>query len=151
MATATATKKVKLKAGHSMTTPVNPTDSRRHSWPNSNECIHAWAGNRHHEGRSGNIIFRNGVVYSYGNHFPMARHVTTYCGIQTVLVTTRRFSVTTSSHIHATKMACPTDRYYEVPNVLADSPSEHKANVKAMIEEAGRLADKSKRARNNKG
>lgn len=66
------------------------------------EVAHIWA-NQHTNGvdraeGNGNIYFRGDTIYSYGSHFPIARHVT-HKGNRAVLMTTRTNSVTTGKHI----------------------------------------------------
>jgi hypothetical protein len=47
--------------------------------------------------RCSNVFFKNGVLYSYGTHFVLARYVQTKKGL-IVLVNTDSYSVTTSKH-----------------------------------------------------
>lgn len=50
----------------------------------------------YHDGPS--FFFRGDTIYSYGQHFPIARHVTGTRGRAAVLFTTRDYSKTTSKH-----------------------------------------------------
>lgn len=58
--------------------------------------VHAWAGRHSHDGQNpGESIFFSGLtIYSYGYHFPMARHVS----FNDVLLTHATYSTTTSRH-----------------------------------------------------
>ena len=58
--------------------------------------------------QSGNNFYFDGdTIYSYGSHFPIARHVETKRG-RAVLFTTRDYSVTTSGHKWTVLAALPT-------------------------------------------
>jgi hypothetical protein len=52
-------------------------------------------------GRAGNVFFENGVLYSYGHHFPLAQ--ITPRG--NVILNTRKYSVSTSRHQSLTRRA----------------------------------------------
>lgn len=58
--------------------------------------VHAWAGRHSDDGQnSGQSVFFNGLtIYSYGYHFPMARHIS----FKDVLLTYATYSPTTSNH-----------------------------------------------------
>ena len=72
----------------------------------SYEVPHLWANQTQEHARGGNIFFRGPVIFSYGEHFPMARFVTRN-GKRAVLFNEARYSVTTSSHQSATWSAIP--------------------------------------------
>ena len=59
---------------------------------NHDEVCHVWAQQTQSEGRAGNIFFRDKSIYSYGEHFEMARFVDE----ETVFITTRGYSVSTA-------------------------------------------------------
>lgn len=61
-----------------------------------NELAHIWASQSQYEGRAGNIFFEDGVIYSYGYHFPVARFAPEYGNI--VLFTSRGYSSSTGKH-----------------------------------------------------
>ena len=63
---------------------------------NNAMLAHVWANRSQEYARTanGNFYFRSDTIYSYGNHFPIARHVD---GV--VLFTTRDYSVTTSAQV----------------------------------------------------
>jgi hypothetical protein len=90
------------------------------------EIPHLWAHKVQPSARNvqGNLYFENETIYSYGSHFPIARHVTNKAGRAAVLFSTGRYSVTTSSHISAVSSAIPSDvLVLHVPKVLAGSGS----------------------------
>jgi hypothetical protein len=61
-----------------------------------NEVAHIWASQSQYEGRAGNIFFEDGVIYSYGYHFPVARFAPEYGNI--VLFTNKGYSSSTGKH-----------------------------------------------------
>jgi hypothetical protein len=84
------------------------------------EIPHLWAHRTQDEARNrqGNLYFNGDTIYSYGSHFPIARHVTNDAGEGAVLFTTATYSVTTSSHCSAVRSAIPSGiRVFHVPNV----------------------------------
>lgn len=94
------------------------------------QCAHVWAQNTqdHGRGSKGTIFFSDGVIYSYGTHFPIARH---FGGV--VLFTSQGYSISTSKHKSYVLRACSHLRVYEVNNVLANSIFEHKDNAAEMV------------------
>lgn len=102
------------------------------------EVCHQWAANQYPEGRAGNIRFYNGAIYSYGNHFPMARHVELADGSHVVFFTTKTYSVSTARHLSYTRDAIPGRlEVFHVTDVMADTRAEHEAN---MADFRGRIA-----------
>lgn len=65
------------------------------------QVAHLWANKAQESARNNNgqFYFDGDTIYSYGAHFPIARHVTLRDGSAAVLFTTRGYSVTTSKHI----------------------------------------------------
>lgn len=72
------------------------------------QVAHLWANKIQDEatnsGRS--FFFRGNTIYSYGHHFPIAKHVQGINGNDFVLFTERGYSNTTSKHIAITRSAC---------------------------------------------
>ncbi len=67
---------------------------------------HLWANQLQDEARnSGNFYFDGKTIYSYGRHFPIARHVVNKDGKEAVLFTERTYSPTTSGHISVVRQA----------------------------------------------
>lgn len=67
---------------------------------------HLWANQLQSEARnSGNFFFRDDTIYSYGHHFPIAKHIKNADGVKAVLFTERSYSVTTSKHISVVRQA----------------------------------------------
>ena len=67
----------------------------------------AWATKSQSEARnaSGNFYFDGDTIYSYGSHFPIARHVTNDLGEGAILITTKGYSVTTARQIGRVRLA----------------------------------------------
>lgn len=65
-------------------------------YKNTAEAVHAWAGRHSDDGRNPNssVYFVGLTIFSYGSHFPMARHVS----FSDVLLTYDTYSNTTSKH-----------------------------------------------------
>ena len=42
---------------------------------NHSEVAHFWANQVQGQGKSSNMFFEDGIIYSYGYHFPIARHI----------------------------------------------------------------------------
>lgn len=81
-----------------------------------NEVAHIWASQSQYEGRAGNIFFEDGVIYSYGYHFPVARFAPEYGNI--VLFTNRGYSSSTGKHKSLIRGAIPST--YQV--IYCDDP-----------------------------
>lgn len=93
---------------------------------NSSMVAHLWANQSQSSARNaGNTFyFNDSTIYSYGSHFPIARHVD---GV--ILFTTKDYSVTTAGHKSDVRRAIRgNNQVFFVPNVLADSKSEHMEN-----------------------
>lgn len=116
------------------------------------ELPHIWAHKSQDEGRTsnGNMFFRNGTIYSYGEHFPIAKHYTTKAGDEFILFTTRDYSVTTSGHKSRVRQAIPrSTTVLHVPCVLGcwNSEPDHAANLKALASNVEFHSAKAARAR----
>lgn len=83
----------------------------------SNSMVaHVWAQQNQGEGRNGNhsFYFSGKTIYSYGEHFPIARFIDS----NTVLMTTMSYSSSTSRHVSDTRQAIPSHcKIIEVPNI----------------------------------
>jgi hypothetical protein len=134
------------------------TKRQKHVFP-TYEIPHLWAHKTQDSARNsaGNMFFDGDTIYSYGHHFPMARHVETKRG-KAILVNSTRYSVTTSSHQSAVRGAIPPGiLVFEVPEVnCADNwqsnmrhdfnVAHYHAAIKSSIESAARArCDYSKR------
>lgn len=114
---------------------------------NHNAVAHAWA-NKTGKARKGfNMWHDDETIYSYGRHFPIAKHVKTPGGADVVLFTTATYGVSTAKHKTLTWRACHHLKVFDVPYVRANSTVEHQANYEAFIAGARESVDKAKRAR----
>jgi hypothetical protein len=97
----------------------------------NNEAAHIWASQSQNSGRAGNVFFENGVIYSYGRHFPVARFASEYAPSEhgyIVLFTNRGYSNSTGKHKSLIRRAIP--NLYNV--VYCDDPTrgvEHNLGV----------------------
>lgn len=108
------------------------------------EVAHYWAHRVQARGRAGNLYYEDSTIYSYGGHFPIARHTE----LGAVLFTTRSYSPSTGQHCSIVLRAIPSG--YEVihcENVQANSRPEHIQNLHVMQELISEYNGKLARAR----
>ena len=76
---------------------------------NADNVAHTWANQQQDEARTPNnsFYFYNNTIYSYGSHFPIAKHAINNKGETAILFTTRSYSMTTAKHIATAKRAIP--------------------------------------------
>ena len=109
------------------------------------EIPHLWAHRTQDEARNpqGNLYFSGDTIYSYGSHFPVARHVVSEEGERAVLFTTATYSVTTSSYCSAVRSAIPSGiPVFHVPNICH---GRYSGSDLAANDHGGNLADYSER------
>lgn len=72
------------------------------------KVAHLWANKEQDEAmnQSRSFYFWKETIYSYGRHFPIAKHVHNQTGNDYILFTERGYSNTTAKHISITYMAC---------------------------------------------
>jgi hypothetical protein len=75
----------------------------------NDEVPHLWMHQSQEQARNSNgtLYFNGAIIYSYGEHFPIAAHVQNANGERAILVTTDRYSVTTGVHISRVRQAIP--------------------------------------------
>jgi hypothetical protein len=115
----------------------------------SAEVAHLWTHKAQSDARNskGSLYFRGETIFSYGEHFPIARHVENKGGKSAVLFTTQHYSVTTSSHCSTVWNACHHLTLFRVPDMMADSKTAHAANLADYAARIGESLLKSARAR----
>jgi hypothetical protein len=135
----------------------------------SSLVAHLWANQSQDEARNGkgSFYFDGTTIYSYGRHFPIAKHVQNRKGVKAVLFTSIHSTVTTEKHKTCARSAIARDvPVFYVPDVDAknytkaewpgDNPNHiqmtkasHKQNLDAY--QSGILENirKAKRARVN--
>ena len=136
---------------------VHPVDMVAHLWANQTQDS---ARNPCH-----NFYFHGDTIYSYGSHFPIARHVTRK-GNSAVLLTTRTYSATTAGHISMVAGACRHLTVFHVADVTGSDfrkqfaeyraaymalvgkyansrqrKPEYLAELRGLVEEANRYAE----------
>jgi hypothetical protein len=62
------------------------------------QLAHIWANNPEYKRTASRMFCENGIIYSHGYHFPIAKHVTNKQGQPAILFTLRDYSVSTSQH-----------------------------------------------------
>jgi hypothetical protein len=67
----------------------------------NSEIAHIWANQLEYNGQEANLFRRGNTIYSYGYHFPIAKHI----DHKTVLMTTRGYSNSTAKHISLVRQA----------------------------------------------
>jgi hypothetical protein len=84
------------------------------------ELCHKWANQEQESGRNanGSIYFNGSTIYSYGSHFPIAKHIVNEQGQRAVLFTERTYSRTTDKHKSQVWMSCKNDNiiFCSLPN-----------------------------------
>jgi len=94
----------------------------------TNEIPHLSAHKTQSNARNarGNFYFDGDTIYSYGEHFAIARHVTNKSGKKNaVLITTRKYSNTTDEQVHAVRCAIPEGiPVFHVSHPEYDNPAE---------------------------
>jgi hypothetical protein len=140
-------------------TSVNQSERKRVKHVvSSGEVPHLWYHKTQDSARTsnGNLYFEGDTIYSYGSHFPIARHVSS--GKQdAVLFTTRTYSVTTSGHCSAVRSAIPSDAViFHVPELSYigqdyknSEANEHKTNIADYLKRIETAIVTSARARSS--
>lgn len=116
---------------------VAKTPMVAHLWAHKSQD---WARNQ-----CGNFYFQGDTIYSYGSHFPLARHVIRN-GENAVLLTTRKRSVTTSGHVGEVTDACRHLTVFHVSGIF-DNNQKNLSNYKERYKE---IVRKYSRARQRK-
>jgi hypothetical protein len=106
---------------------------------NTAEVIHYWANQVQSMGECGNVRFRDSMIFSYGSHFCMARHMPD----GSVAITTRTYSITTSSHVSAVCSAVNHKRRIYV----RDPSASARENLDWAREKISRLLEQAQKPR----
>ena len=113
----------------------------RKVYPTS-EIAHLWAHQSKPEARNphGNFYFEGDTIYSYGRHFPIARHIE-HNGKKAILFVDHGWSVTTAKHIGEVRGSIPRNvPVFEVGDVRGDVKRAYDAKLKDVKERAEKLA-----------
>lgn len=115
------------------------------------QVAHNWAHRTGRAHRGFNMYHDDETVWSYGSHFPIARHVTDRNGKACVLLTTRNYSISTTSHKSKVLRAIPEGvPIHYVNDVTAKGKLSQRNNYHALVKEREKLLSKASRARNLK-
>jgi len=85
---------------------------------------------------TGTFFFEGDTIYSYGNHFPIARHVKTKRG-HVILLTLNAYSKTTARHVALVRDVCFQFNVFQVYDIEAKPGAlfkEYRKRVKNMID-----------------
>lgn len=105
---------------------------------------HMWANKTQSEATNGsNFYFEGDTIYSYGSHFPIAKHVINENRDRAVLFTERTYSNTTARHIQIVRQACSHLDVIYCP----DLNNSHNANFHAWQVKAEIIASKLVKAK----
>ena len=121
------------------------TNTMRNVLPTSDLC-HKWANMEQSSGRTstGSMFFNNETIYSYGDHFAIAKHIVNEQGQRAILFTLRDYSNTTAKHKSHVYMSCKNDNIIFCANPIGS----HETNFKYWEQRAGHdVASKLKNAR----
>lgn len=109
------------------------------------QVAHLWANKQQSEAKNSghNFYFFNDTIYSYGSHFPIAKHITNEAGENATLFTERTYSNTTAKHISIVRQAA---RHLNV--IYCFNPeSTHEQNFTSWLKEAEYSAAKLTKAK----
>lgn len=114
----------------------------------SDMVAHLWAHQTQAEARNAqrNFYFINDVIYSYGGHFPVAKHVQSK-GRAAVLLTTQKYSNTTAKHVGVVRAAIPREttvfRVCDVTAVPGDVLASYADEIKTLAQDVQRRRNKA--------
>jgi hypothetical protein len=122
----------------------------RHVW-GDDMVAHIWANQSQSDARNGRntFYFTGATIFSYGGHFPIARHCTSKRGEKFVLFTERGYSSTTSGHKCRVQGACRHLKMVYAHDVIP-SDEAHEDNRKIWEGRIPELVGKIARAKANK-
>lgn len=99
---------------------------------NNSQVAHLWASKNKQSARGSSFYFDGDTIYSYGSHFPIARHCK---GV--VLFTTRTYSKSTGRHISLTRRAARHIETYHVDDVRREPSGRdlksYKERIKVLV------------------
>jgi len=108
---------------------VHPHDMVAHLWANKSQ--------ESAKTSDGKFYFHGDTIYSYGSHFPIAKHITRK-GKSAVLLTTREHSATTRGHKGAVEWACSHLTVFHVDNIGYGEPRKQFEEYRARYLELAR-------------
>lgn len=106
---------------------------------NNKEVAHIWANKSRPSASGSHFYFDGDAIYSYGSHFPIARHFKGF-----VLFTGRSHSVTTSRHKGIVRNASHHLTSFTVSDVMSDPSSKDVQEYGEQIKSLSINADKAR-------
>jgi len=94
-----------------------------------NEVAHNWANKTGRARKGYSMFYDDDIIYSWGYHFPIARHTKDAHGADVILLTSANYSVSTSKHKTITWRAMHHLRHFTVADVM---PPRHEFNADVM-------------------
>tara|TARA_Y100000310_G_scaffold79784_1_gene76465 strand:- start:926 stop:1837 length:912 start_codon:yes stop_codon:yes gene_type:complete len=118
---------------------------------NHSEVAHFWANKIQPSGKACNMFYNKDIIYSYGYHFPIAKHINN----NLILFTSKGYSISTSKHLGITRSAIPSEiEVLTVPFIEVYNDRSNKGlhidNIKYFINQIRENFNKSERARKYK-
>lgn len=114
----------------------------------SQEVTHTWAHRRQPLARNSNksLYFGGDTIFSYGSHFPIARHLNS----GTIAITTSSASITTGRHINLVRRAIPGHKkliFVSSPCMTAGTADRDRAESEAtqLLESAAKRRSPARR------
>lgn len=122
----------------------------------SDEIPHLWVHKTQDSARNqqGNFYFDGDTIYSYGSHYPLAKHVTAERKSAILINTSTRNhggSVTTTQHRYAVRRAIPEGVTVFDVDSLCEYTVDHKANLESYLTESKDALGKAERSRKHGG
>jgi hypothetical protein len=102
------------------------------------KIAHIWANQLQNNAKnsSSNFFFSGKIIYSYGHHFPIAKHVENDNGVKAILFTEQSYSHTTSKHISIVRQAAS-----HLNRIYCYSPDyTHTDNFNSWLKQVERIA-----------
>lgn len=119
-------------------------------YKNISEIAHLWVHETQPEAKCRNAHYRDGVIYSYGEHFPIAKIVKDKKGEKTILFTLDTYSSTTAQHIRDVAQACRHLPKLYMVDVPRWGEPVHSRNIIHWVRKIEEATNKIERAKDNK-
>jgi hypothetical protein len=132
------------------TNTVTKTKRVKHVFSNMSEVAHIFAHEIGRDVRCRNGFIENGVIYSFGRHFPIAKRYIDDKGKATIFFTLDSYSSTTSKHISDVWRATQHLEKLYMPKVPSYSTPNHDVNIVIWRRNIEECLSKAASARENK-
>jgi len=112
----------------------------------NSQVFHAFAHStgEYHSNASGSVYIQAGIIYSYGNHYPMAQYIG---GSRMCLVNEDNYGATTSKQRSQLVNTIPSALICYVPCVVPQSDSDHIQNIEYLHDKIENMINTHMRAR----